>query len=155
MKRTGKWYRKNERSVMEALGLQPTPNSGSGWLVKEDGQNEHVLCQLKSTDANSIKVSLQDIQTLQYNAGVAHKLPVFAIQYIGTGDVYCIVKPEDMPELVKYIETGVYKQPDQMPVSYDQPKQPKRKTIKSSAEARQAFQNEVEEKYKKKVRHAT
>ena len=54
MKRTGKFWRKNERDVMERLGLEPTPNSGSGWIAKEDGQSDDVICQLKSTDAESI-----------------------------------------------------------------------------------------------------
>lgn len=27
LKRTGKFYRKNEKEVMESLGLKPTPNS--------------------------------------------------------------------------------------------------------------------------------
>lgn len=32
MKRSGKFYRKNEQEVMKSLGLNPTPNSGSGWI---------------------------------------------------------------------------------------------------------------------------
>ena len=83
-KRSGKFYRKNEAEVMRSLGLEPTPNSGSGWIVKEDGQSEDVICQLKSTDAMSIKINLKDIETLEYNALVAHKLPVFAIQFLTT-----------------------------------------------------------------------
>lgn len=32
MKRSGKFYSKNEAEVMKALGLKPTKNSGSGWV---------------------------------------------------------------------------------------------------------------------------
>lgn len=32
MKRSGKFYRKNEADVMKMIGLNPTKNSGSGWL---------------------------------------------------------------------------------------------------------------------------
>ena len=32
MARTTKFYRKNEREVMERLGFKPTKNSGSGWI---------------------------------------------------------------------------------------------------------------------------
>ena len=39
MKRSGKFYRRNEQDVMAQLGLQPTKNSGSGWIEKEDGQS--------------------------------------------------------------------------------------------------------------------
>jgi hypothetical protein len=63
-----------------------------------------VLCQLKSTDANSIKIVKQDIDTLNYHALVEHKLPVFAIQFIKSNDVYLLVKPEDICDLVNYIK---------------------------------------------------
>lgn len=32
MKRSGKFYRKNEQEVMRQLGLVPMKNSGSGWV---------------------------------------------------------------------------------------------------------------------------
>lgn len=32
MKRSGKFYRNNEKEVMRSLGFTPTPNSGSGWI---------------------------------------------------------------------------------------------------------------------------
>lgn len=156
MKRSGKWYRKNEREVMERLGLKPTANSGSGWIEKEDGQNEEVLCQLKSTDASSIRIQLEDLQTLEYNAGVSHKLPVFAVQFIGTGDVYCLVKPEQLQDIAKYLETGKAEGLDLgIEVCDEQPEpQQARKTIRSSASAREELRNEIESKYRKKVRSA-
>lgn len=49
-RRSTRWYRKNEEELMQQLGLEPTINSGAGFAQKEDGENEHVLCQLKSTD---------------------------------------------------------------------------------------------------------
>lgn len=155
MRRSGKWYRNNERSVMEQLGLEPTPNSGSGWVVKEDGQNDAVLCQLKSTDAGSIRIQLQDIQTLQYNADVANKIPVFAIQYINSGDVLCIVRPEDLPVIAKYLNCGIKPQPVQQIVQYDEKSKPKRAKITSSDKARQQYRAEQENRYKKKTRSAT
>ena len=63
-KRSTKFYRKNEAEVMQQLGLKPTKNSGAGWIEKEDGQNDYIIAQLKSTDANSIKVNLRDIEIL-------------------------------------------------------------------------------------------
>ena len=61
--RSFKFYRKNEEEVMGALGLKPTKNSGSGWIEKEDGQNDYLICQLKSTDAQSIKVNQKDMMS--------------------------------------------------------------------------------------------
>lgn len=106
MRRSGKWYRKNEEEVMRQLGLEPTPGSGCGSIWKEDGQSEDVICQLKSTDKQSIRVQKQDIDTLLYNAAVAHKLPVFALQFIQSQEVYLLVRPEDLVEITSYIQTG-------------------------------------------------
>lgn len=106
IRRTGKFYRKNEADVMAKLGLKPTFNSGSGWLEKEDGISEYVLSQLKSTDKNSIAVKLQDIYTLEHNADVAHKIPVFVLQFIQSNDIFVMVRPVDLPNLEEYLETG-------------------------------------------------
>ena len=88
---------------MRSLGLEPTPNSGSGWVVKEDGQNESIICQLKSTDKESISVKKLDLDKLVINAAVAHKVPVFAIQFISSGDIYLMVKPEDVVDLADHM----------------------------------------------------
>lgn len=105
-KRSTRFYRKNEAEVMNALGLKPTKNSGSGWIEKEDGQNDYLICQLKSTDAQSIKVNQSDIRILEKNAVVAHKIPVFAIQFLNTGEVWLMAKPEDLKDVSEFIETG-------------------------------------------------
>lgn len=105
-KRSTKFYRKNEEEVMAALGLKPTKNSGSGWIEKEDGQNDYIICQLKSTDAQSIRVNQKDIRILERNASIAHKLPVFAIQFLNTGEVWLMAKPEDFTSVSEYIENG-------------------------------------------------
>lgn len=159
MKRSGKFYRKNEADVMRSLGLEPTPNSGSGWLVKEDGQSEYVICQLKSTDANSIKVNKKDLDVLSYNAAVAHKLPVFAIQFLQSSEVYLIVKPEMLCEAAKYIETGEYESANEfvgIDLSEHETMTSKtKKVIKSSSNARERFNKENERKFKKEKKSAT
>ena len=159
MKRSGKFYRKNEADVMRSLGLEPTPNSGSGWLVKEDGQSEYVICQLKSTDANSIKVNKKDLDVLSYNAAVAHKLPVFAIQFLQSSEVYLIVKPEMLCEAAKYIETGEYESANEfvgIDLSEHETMTSKiKKVVKSSSNARERFNKENERKFKKEKKSAT
>lgn len=106
MKRSGKFYRKNEAYVMRAIGFEPTPNSGSGWIFKEDGQTENTIAQLKSTDAASIRLNLFDIQKLEANALTAHKKPVFVIQFLKDNSVYLIVRPE--PEILEAIHKTQY-----------------------------------------------
>ena len=159
MKRSGRFYRRNEAEVMRSLGLEPTPNSGSGPIWKEDGQSEEVICQLKSTDANSIKVNKKDLDVLSYNAAVAHKLPVFAIQFIQSNEVYLLIKPEILCEAAKYIETGEYESANEF-VGIDLSEREDitavgGRIIKSSSKAREQFHQENEKKFKKEKKSAT
>lgn len=161
MQRSGKFYRRNERDVMRLLGLQPTKNSGSGWVEKEDGQSEDVICQLKSTDAQSIKVSKKDLDTLQYNAAVSHKLPVFAIQFLSSDEVYLVLKPEILSEVVEYLKTGEVSNASAYAFAgidlseHEDMTSVGGRIIKSSSSAREQFNQENEQKYKKGKKSAT
>lgn len=103
-KRSTKFYRKNEEQVMKRIGLNPTPNSGAGQIWKEDGQSDHFICQLKSTDHQSISIKQADLHTLEYNAMVAHKLPLFAIQFLNTDEVWLMVKETDIGAIKNVLE---------------------------------------------------
>ena len=159
MKRSGKFYRNNEKEVMKLLGLEPTPNSGSGWLVKEDGQNENVICQLKSTDNNSIKINKLDLDKLSYNSLVVHKLPVFAIQFLNSNEVFLVIKPEDITDIAKYINTGEKPKIELDFINIPDTKQNRIqkdvRVIKSSSNSRKAFMNENDDKFRKKSKSAT
>lgn len=141
---------------MKSLGFDPTPNSGSGWIVKEDGQNDLAICQLKSTDANSIKIDLQDLHTLEYNSIVAHKVPVFAIQFLRTNEVFLIVTPESLCEASEAILTGKRTNIPENDLNAIQslPEASERKIIKSSDSARHDIRAEIHSKYKKERRSA-
>lgn len=155
-KRSFKFYRENEREVMESLGLKPTKNSGSGWIEKEDGQNDAVICQLKSTDAQSIKVNQKDIRALEKNARVEHKIPMFAIQYLNTGEVWLMIKPEHIQQIGEYLETG--EKPTDLDLGIELGEEEIRpnhiRTIKSSSSSREQFHSEQKSKYNK-IRSAT
>ena len=154
MKRSGKdWYR-NEREVMELLGFRQVPGSGSSWIAREDGENDHCLCQLKSTDAQSIRVQLQDIHELQVHAAVSHKLPVFAVQFRETNEVFLLVSPLDAEALSGYIANPAKQRKQEAPkLDLDndwQPPQP----VASSKVARDRFSRENEKKFAKKEKKA-
>lgn len=104
-KRSTKFYKKNEAEVMRRLGFNPTPNSGAGWLIKEDGDNEQAICQLKSTDKQSISIKQNDLHILEKHALESHKLPVFAIQFLNLDEVWIMVKPEHI-ELLQSLVRG-------------------------------------------------
>lgn len=153
--RSFKFYRKNEQEVMKSLGLKPTKNSGSGWIEKEDGQNDYVICQLKSTDAQSIKVNQKDIRTLEKNAMIEHKIPMFAIQFLNTGEVWLMLKPEDLPDASEYILIGSIKENrlEQLGIDLEASEDLRaisHKSIKSSGSSRERFHEQQSKKYNKK-----
>ena len=152
MSRTFDFYRKNEAEVMKSLGLKPTKNSGSYWIEKEDGQNDFIICQLKSTDAQSIKVNQKDIRILEKNAMVSHKLPMFAIQFLNTGEVWLMCKPEDICNISEYINTGNVSTNIDLGIDLSDIKdcinKPKR-MIGSSESSRNSFNEEKRKKYDK------
>lgn len=168
-KRSGKFYRKNEREVMKNLGFEPTPNSGSGWVVKEDGQNEDAICQLKSTDAKSIRIDQRDIEILEYNASVSHKIPVFAIQFLNTNEVFLLVRPEHLKDVVRVVKgerprdtqsdfLGIETQASEVQRGISEsdlkPKGSYKSVIKSSANSRKDFMKANDSKYQKKSKSA-
>ena len=148
MKRTGKFYYKNEKEVLSKLGLTPAPGSGSGWIVKEDGENETVMVQLKSTDAESYKLNLFDIKQLEYHALVSHKVPIFLIQFLQRNKIYALVSVDNINELYKAFELG--ERPETTTVLEEQ--EEVKKQIKSTKQAREQFFEERREYYGKRKR---
>ena len=161
-KRSGKFYRQNEAEVMTKLGLKPTKNSGSGWIEKEDGQNEYLIAQLKSTDAMSIRIQQKDLAILEENAAIAHKVPCFVIQFLNNGDVFIMARPQDFPQVSQYIETGVCQRPSnefEFDMGTNNPSTKTNKntdhSVRSSAKAREQFHKDKEkerEQWQKKSR---
>lgn len=54
------------------------------------------MVQLKSTDAQQITIKQKDIRMLEQHAMESHKAPVFAIQFLNTGEVWLMAKQEDL-----------------------------------------------------------
>ena len=106
-KRSTKWYRKNEAEVMRRLGFKPTRNSGATWIEKCDGQSDHCICELKSTDNSSFTVKQEYLHTLESHAIEAHKLPVFAFQFLNTDEVWLSIKESDIEAFKNLIKQSV------------------------------------------------
>lgn len=106
-KRSTKWYRKNEAEVMHRLGLKPTKNSGAGWIEKCDGENRHFICELKSTDHESFSIKQSVLHVLEHHALEAHKIPLFAFQFINRDEVWVAIKEEDIRAYRELIERDV------------------------------------------------
>ena len=152
----GKFWYNNEKEVMRKLGFEPVKGSGSGWIDKEDGESEHAIAQLKSTEADSFRLNYLDLQKLEYHASVSHKLPVFIVEFLNRG-TYVLVNVSDFEKLKDVCLGGVSCQLKDFPqqreygcVSSDLDEAlapPKR--VKSSKSSREKFHKEREEKWKK------
>lgn len=154
-KRSGKFYSKNERDVMESLGLKATKQSGAGWLEKEDGYNEHLLVQLKSTDADSYRLKLDDMRKLEYHANVEHKLAAFLVQFLEQDQTYIICKVDDIKHVSEALSNPTRnKRPkDEYLIIEEQNHSEgtsKRPKVKGNKSARDKFMKEREERWKKK-----
>lgn len=78
--RNPKYWFENEKRLNAKYGLENRPGSGNG-EAKEDGINDYVLIQWKSTEKDSFKLKRLDIQKLLLHADEEGKVPVFGIEF--------------------------------------------------------------------------
>lgn len=149
MKRTGKFYSRNEKETLSRLGLKPSPMSGAGWVIKEDGENDIVMVQLKSTDSSSYRLDLLDLTKLEYHADISRKVPIFLIQYLKTGKIYAVVDIDNIKELEEALDTGKVKE---KMVIKDIESTVEKKVVKTSKKSREQFFKERGEKFGKRGR---
>lgn len=147
MRHKGKFYSKNEKEVMKGLGLTPAPASGAGWIVKEDGENELSMVQLKSTDSTRYTLDMLDMKKLEYHAQVSNKIPIFLVQFLQEDRMYAIVPVDSILDLSKALETGHVQErisikPEKLVSS--------RALIRSSKTSRDKFFEEKEKQYGKR-----
>lgn len=157
-KRSTRFYRRNEADVMNRLGLKPTKSSGSGWVEKADGQNEHIICELKSTDKLSYRLSIADVHKLIQQSNVSRKLPVFAIQFLQSDEIFLVIRPGDIADVSKYIETGEVETREavlQIDSSDEDVVIKTKGIIKSSSKARESIRDEINSKYERREKKAT
>lgn len=152
MKRSGKFYSKNEKETLSKLGLRPIPFSGAGWVEKEDGENEFSLVQLKSTEASSYRVDMLDIKKLEYHASVSNKVPIFIIQFLKHDKIYALVNLEDLDDLHNILNNKEKVIKKKVGDCYEEVSVSK-KMVQSSSKARKQFFEEKEKQYAKRKRN--
>lgn len=150
MKRSGKFYSKNEKETLKKLGLKPIAFSGAGWIDKEDGESEKALVQLKSTEASSYRVDMLDIKKLEYHASVSNKVPIFIIQFLKQDKIYALVNLEDLDDLNDILNGKQVKR--KIEIKENEEELVERRKIQSSQKARNKFFEEREKLYGKRKR---
>lgn len=150
-KRSGKFYSQNEKRTLKALGLTPAPASGAGWVVKEDGENETLMVQLKSTDSLSYRISRLDMKKLEFHAEVSNKVPVFLVQFLKDDRLYAIVDVNNIDDLF-YGLKGI--KPKESVINnnilYNNNSSVDKPIIKTNKDLRDKFFLEQEKKFRKK-----
>ena len=132
---------------MKGLGFKPAPASGAGWIVKEDGENDLAIVQLKSTDSTRYTLDMLDMKKLEYHANTSHKIPIFVVQFLKEDRLYVIVPVDNIIDLKDSVETGRIQ--DKVTIKEPEPVT-SRRLIKSSKKAREQFFEEREKKYGRK-----
>jgi hypothetical protein len=146
-KRSGKFYSNNEKKTLESLGFVPSPMSGAGWIVKEDGENDVAMVQLKSTDSSSYRLDILDMKKLEYHAYVSNKIPIFLVQFLKQDKVYAIVDVSNIDDLFEAFNCN--KKPEYQKITKIENKN-ERKMIRSSKKSRDEFMKERNDKYTKR-----
>lgn len=132
---------------MKGLGFKPAPASGAGWIVKEDGENDLAIVQLKSTDSTRYTLDMLDMKKLEYHANTSHKIPIFVVQFLKEDRLYAIVPVDNIIDLKDSVETGRIQ--DKVTIKEPEPVT-SRRLVKSSKKAREQFFEEREKKYGRK-----
>ena len=146
-KRSGKFYSNNEKKTLESLGFVPSPMSGAGWIVKEDGENDVAMVQLKSTDSSSYRLDILDMKKLEYHAYVSNKVPIFLVQFLKQDKVYAIVDVSNIDDLFEAFNCN--KKAEYQKITKIENKN-ERKMIRSSKKSREEFMKERNDKYTKR-----
>lgn len=150
-KRNGKFYSKNEKELMQKLGLKPAPASGAGWIIKEDGENDEIMVQLKTTEASSYRITKMDLLKLESHSMVSNKIPMFLIQFIGSKSdrLYAVVELDNIPTVYESL-FGKHSHGTKQNTTFVEQaeyKAPTRKRIKSGSKARNKFFEERDKQY--------
>ena len=107
-------------------------------MEKEDGENDYILCQLKSTDAASYQLRKLDFEKLLYHAEVDCKIPLFVIQFMDTTMPLLALTPVDeLQNVSKYLNGELFNDGKQnvsdfMPATKKHRKKPKIRASKTS-----------------------
>ena len=92
------FWAKHEKEVMRQLHLNPQPASGASWLKPEDGENNAIVAQLKSTKGGAITIRRTVIVDLINHALISHKVPVLVLDFVDSF-LFVAFRIQDLEEL--------------------------------------------------------
>lgn len=103
-KQSTRFYRKDERNTNDDYGLKTRADSGANWVNKLDGENDHMIASIKSTEKASFSIKFADLHELEYQALVANKLPIFLVKDLTSDKRYLIIEESNLPDTAKHFK---------------------------------------------------
>lgn len=91
--------RKQERALARERGGFVNSGSGNGWVRKSDVRTEEELWEAKITSAKSFSLKDADLSKNKDYALVDGRIPLFLIQFLGSGNEWVVIDKEDYLEL--------------------------------------------------------
>jgi hypothetical protein len=86
---------RQERRLAIQWGGSVNSGSGSGWIRKSDVRTEHELIEAKITGAKSYSLKDQELQNNYDYALMDGRIPIFMVEFQGTGNKWVIMQFDD------------------------------------------------------------
>jgi len=96
---TVKDSQRQERSLAKQLQGTVNAGSGNGWVRKGDVRSEQELWECKITSAKSYSLKQSDLETLNNQALMDGRIPIFLIEFMKTGDSFVVLSKDDFMEM--------------------------------------------------------
>lgn len=88
-----------------------------------------------------------DMKKLEYHAAVAHKIPLFLVQFLQQDKIYAIISVDNLSDLKDIIETGSV---SESKVVSNSEVEVKSRKVSSSSKAMNQYRKEMESNWQKK-----
>lgn len=97
---------RQENRLAKQLGGSVNSGSGNGWIRKSDVRTEHELIEAKVTGAKSYSLKDQELQNNYDYALMDGRIPIFMVEFQGTGNKWVIMQFDDYLDLRERASIG-------------------------------------------------
>lgn len=98
--------RRQERALAHERGGFVNSGSGNGWSAKSDVRTQDELWEAKITSAKSFSLKDTDLTKNKNYALVGGLIPLFLIQFLGSGNEWVVMDKDDYIELKERVSFG-------------------------------------------------
>lgn len=103
---TVKDSQRQEKALARMSGGTVNSGSGNGWIRKGDVRTDNELWELKITSAKSYYLKDTDLIKLNTQALIDGRIPIFMVEFKGTGNEWVILSKDDYMDLRERASIG-------------------------------------------------